>query len=237
MCLCFFLGKPPVSCFLHYNKINLQLVVSSIVIKSFIWTSQIIKLPKSRGLIFNFQFGKTLRASSEAVVVPADRDCPTVCAFRAVTAYISAAQRMGWDLTAGHLFAVVTAEGSRGSLPLSTARMTTASQDHLRAAGLPSHFTMYSFRVGGSWCILSSYCESFNASIALNEASCAGRRPSPAMPPRAEWTPGRCIVNARLLLLSPYRGLFNVYIGLNEASCAGPWSRSYSIVPLNCLRS
>ena len=52
--------------------------------------------------MFNFQFGKT--ASSEAVVVLAHRGCPTVCAFPAVTAYVSAAQRMGWDLTVGHLF-------------------------------------------------------------------------------------------------------------------------------------
>ena len=80
----------------------------------------------------------------------ADRNCPVVCAFRAVTAYISAAQRMGWDLTAGHLFPVVTAEGGRGSLPLPAARMATALQAHLRAAGLPSHFTMRSFRMGGS---------------------------------------------------------------------------------------
>ena len=36
---------------------------------SFTLRSQILQLPKSRGLIFNFQFGKTLRASSEAVVV------------------------------------------------------------------------------------------------------------------------------------------------------------------------
>ena len=62
---------------------------------SFTLGSQILKLPNSRGLIFNFQFGKTLRASNEAVVVLADRDCSAVCAFRAVTAYISAAERMG----------------------------------------------------------------------------------------------------------------------------------------------
>ena len=57
---------------------------------SFTLGSQILKLPKSRGLIFSFQFDKTLRASSEAVLVLADWDCPAVCAFRAVTAYISA---------------------------------------------------------------------------------------------------------------------------------------------------
>ena len=116
----------------------------------FILGSQILKLPKSRGLIFNFQFGKTLRASSEAVVVLVDRDCPAICTFRAVTTYILAAQRTGWDSTTGHLFPVVTTEGGRGSLRLFAARMTTALQGHLRAAGLPSHFTMHSFRVGGS---------------------------------------------------------------------------------------
>ena len=78
----------------------------------------------------------------------ADRNCPVVCAFRAVTAYISAAQRMGWDLTA--VFPVVTAQGGRGSLPLPAARMTTALQGHFRAGGLSSHFTMHSFRLGGS---------------------------------------------------------------------------------------
>ena len=48
----------------------------------------------------------------------ADRDCPATCAFRAVTAYISAAQRIGWDLTTGHLFPVATPEGGRGRLSL-----------------------------------------------------------------------------------------------------------------------
>ena len=65
-------------------------------------------------------------------------------------AYISAAPRTGWDLTAGHLFSVVSPAGGRGGLPLPTARMTTALQGRLTAAGLPSHFIVYCFRVGGS---------------------------------------------------------------------------------------
>ena len=71
----------------------------------------------------------------------ADRDCPAVCAFRAVTAHISAAQRMGRDLTAGHLSPVVTAEGGRSIQPLSAARMTTALQGHFAAgrAAEPLH--------------------------------------------------------------------------------------------------
>ena len=112
--------------------------------------SQILRLPESGGLIFNFQFGTTLCASSEAVVVSADRVRPETCASRAVTAYISAAQRIGWDLTVGHFSPVVTTGGGRGSRPLSVARMTASLQAHLREAGLPDHFTMHSNRVGGS---------------------------------------------------------------------------------------
>ena len=104
----------------------------------------------SRGLVFTFQFGRTLRASSEAIVVLADRVCPETCASRTVTAYISAAQRIGWDLTVGHLFPVVMTEGGRGSPPLSAARMTASLQARSREAGLLDHFTIHSFRVGGS---------------------------------------------------------------------------------------
>ena len=68
---------------------------------SFTMGSHILKLPVSKGLIFNFQFGKTLRVSSDAVVVLADWDCPAIWAIRAVITYISAAQWIGWDLTAG----------------------------------------------------------------------------------------------------------------------------------------
>ena len=55
--------------------------------RSFTMGSHIIRLPASNALIFNYLFCKTLRASSGAVVVLADRDCPAIWAFRAVTAY------------------------------------------------------------------------------------------------------------------------------------------------------
>ena len=80
----------------------------------------------------------------------ANRGCPAICAFREVTACIFAAKRIGWGLTAGHLFPVVTAEGGRGRLPLSAAPMTGNLQGYRRMAELPSHFTRHSFRVGGS---------------------------------------------------------------------------------------
>ena len=117
---------------------------------SFTKGSQILRLPECRGLIFNFQFGKTLRKSSEAVVVLADKECPQICAFRGVTEYISAAHSIGWDLAKGHWFPVVLPDGSRGDVAMSAPRMVTALQGHLRAAELPGHFTLHSFRSGGS---------------------------------------------------------------------------------------
>ena len=83
-------------------------------------------------------------------MVLADRFCPETCASRAVTAYISVAQRIGWDLTVGYIFAVVTTEGGRGFRPPSATRMTASLSAHPREAALSSYFTMHSFRVGGS---------------------------------------------------------------------------------------
>ena len=117
---------------------------------SFAMGSQVLRLPESAELIFNFLFGKTLRRSTEAVVVLADKECSQVCAFRAVTEYASAAKSIGWDLTKGYLFSVVLADGARGSVVLSAPRMTAALEGNLRAAGMPDHFTMHSFRVRGS---------------------------------------------------------------------------------------
>lgn len=62
-----------------------------------------------------------------------------MCAYRAVSAYVAAALDKDRDLPAGYLFAAGREDGTRDSL-----------QGHFRAAGLPVHFTMHSFRVGGS---------------------------------------------------------------------------------------
>ena len=53
----------------------------------FIMGSHILKLPASKGLTFILQLGETLRVVGEAMVVLADRDCPAICAFRALTGY------------------------------------------------------------------------------------------------------------------------------------------------------
>lgn len=81
------------------------------------------------------------------------RGCQAIFAVRAVImAYVSAAQRMGGDLIAGHIFPVISGKGGRDSLTLSAARTSTALQRHMLKVGLPSHFTMHYSRVGGSLC-------------------------------------------------------------------------------------
>ena len=117
---------------------------------SFTLGSQLLRLPDGAGWIVNFQFGKTLRSSKDARVVLADPGRAETCAVQGVSAYLEAALRQGWDLSLGHLFPVVEAEGQRGHEPMTAPRMKTAFQRHLRAAGLPDHFTIHSFRVGGS---------------------------------------------------------------------------------------
>ena len=118
---------------------------------SFTLGSQVLRLPDSRGFVFNFQFGKTLRAASkESVVIQPDKESPSICAVRAVDEYILAAKGVGWDLNIGHFFPEVSSNGGRGQKPLTAEKMTTSLQTHLKKAGLPLHFTMHSFRVGGS---------------------------------------------------------------------------------------
>eukprot|EP00752_Nemacystus_decipiens_P007886 g7046.t1 len=112
--------------------------------------SQVLQLPESAGMIYNFQFGKTLRKSVDSVVVLADRANHRICAFRGVRAYMSAASSLGWDLEQGHLFPEIGPNGERLAHPVKPAKMKENLVAHLGRANLPKHFSMHSFRVGGS---------------------------------------------------------------------------------------
>ena len=48
------------------------------------------------------------------------------------------------------MFLVVEPNGTRGTVAVSAPRVTAGLQMHLRAAELPDHFYLPSFRVGGS---------------------------------------------------------------------------------------
>ncbi|CAN0189078.1 unnamed protein product, partial [Laminaria digitata] len=97
--------------------------------------SQVLQMSEGEEFIFNFLFGKTLRSSSQAVVVRRNLDCR--CAVAA----------MG----SGFLFPSVVESVERGDLALTPAQMTTNLQTHLRAAGMEGkRYTMHFFRVGGA---------------------------------------------------------------------------------------
>ena len=70
--------------------------------------------------------------------------------FRGVTEHISATLRIGWDSSEGFLFPVVDPNETRGTVAVSARRMTAGLQMNLRAAGLPDHYSMHSFRMEGS---------------------------------------------------------------------------------------
>lgn len=115
--------------------------------------SQVMQMRDGEGFILNFLFGKTLRSSSQAVVVRKNLDCREICAVAAMLAYKQAAASMQWSLGdgVGFLFPTVLEDGTKGELALTPAQMTTNLQAHLRVAGMADQkYTLHSFRVGGA---------------------------------------------------------------------------------------
>lgn len=92
--------------------------------------AQVMQLQDGDGFMFNFLFGKTLRSSSQAVVVRKNLDCREICAVAAMLEYQQAAASMQWSLGegAGFLFLIVLDDGAKGGLALTPAQMTTNLQ-------------------------------------------------------------------------------------------------------------
>ena len=114
--------------------------------------AQVLGMPKGEGLIFNFHFGKTLRASSLAVVARRDRACHELCPVRAVQEFALVVGSMRWPPRAGYMFPMVEADGSKSSSPWSPDKMSAALQSNMSRAGLAEgrNYSMHSFRVGGA---------------------------------------------------------------------------------------
>ena len=77
--------------------------------------SQMLQMSGGEGLIFNFLFGKTLRNSSDAVVVK-NLDFREICAVAAMVEYQQAVESMQWSLAkgSGFLFPSVLEGGEKG---------------------------------------------------------------------------------------------------------------------------
>ena len=66
---------------------------------------RVLRLPNKSGLLFNFQWGKTLRDGADHLIsVPDDEKYVAVCPVRAVEKWIAVGQAAGWDMTSGYLF-------------------------------------------------------------------------------------------------------------------------------------
>lgn len=115
---------------------------------------RVLRLPKKSGLMFNFQWGKTLRSGADHfIIVPYDEKYVAVCPVRAVEQWITVGRAAGWDMTSGHLFFEISAKKNgkptKGSLPISAAKMSAKLKEYAREARETQYFSLHSFRSGG----------------------------------------------------------------------------------------
>ena len=91
---------------------------------------QALQVSRAEGIVFNFLLGKTLRESSQAVVVVRNAGCREICAVAAMIEYRQAAASIQWALAdgLGFIFPSVPVSGDKGHLALTTVRMTSNLQ-------------------------------------------------------------------------------------------------------------
>lgn len=117
---------------------------------------RILRLPNRSGLLFNFQWGKTMRSGADHVLaVEYNSDCIALCPVRAVERYVEIARSVGWNMDSGYLFPTVSpgTDGGppvRGRKPVSASEMTAALKGYTKEVGIDQEFTVHSFRAGGA---------------------------------------------------------------------------------------
>ena len=119
----------PYSAWLHTMKRGFEMSVAV--------ASQVLQMSGGEGFIFSFLFGKTMRNSSQAVVVK-NLNCREICAVAAMVEYQQEAESMQWPLAkgSGFLFPSVSEGWKKGDVALTAVQMTTSLQTQLRAAGM-----------------------------------------------------------------------------------------------------
>lgn len=116
---------------------------------------RILRLPNNCGLMFNFQWGKTLRSGADHVLsVPYEGDYVSVCPVRAVEQLVEVGKTAGWDMTSGYLFSEILPSrdgtATRGSTPVTAPKMSAALKRYASEAGVEGDFSLHSFRSGGA---------------------------------------------------------------------------------------
>lgn len=116
---------------------------------------RVLRLPNKSGLMFNFQWGKTQRDGADHVLtVPYDEEYVAICPVRAVEQLVAVGKGIGWNMKTGYLFSDISSGSDgkprRGSLPVTTAKMSSALKKYAQAAGEAQAFSLHSFRSGGA---------------------------------------------------------------------------------------
>ena len=116
---------------------------------------RILRLPNTSGLMCNFQWGKTQRDGADHLLtIPYDEEYVSICPVRATEQLVAVGTQVGWDMTSGYLFSDASegaqGEALRGSLPVTTATMSSALKQYAIAAEETQEFSLHSFRSGGA---------------------------------------------------------------------------------------
>ena len=115
---------------------------------------RILRLPNRSGLMFNFQWGKTLRDGSDHLItVPYEEEEVATCPVMAVEQFVAVGRHAGWDMSQGYLFPTISQRDDvlvRGSGPVSAKQMSAILKKYAKQSGEVQAFSMHSFRSGGA---------------------------------------------------------------------------------------
>ena len=114
-------------------------------------------------LLFNFQWGRTLRSGADHLLtVSYDQQYWATCPVRAVEQFVATGTAYGWDMSKRYLYSTISPGNSgglpiRGLRPISAPQMTIALKAYAIAAGEREEYSMHSFRF--DWAISQALAE------------------------------------------------------------------------------
>jgi hypothetical protein len=111
-------------------------------------TQEILRFPKDDGLLFNHQFGKTLRGDSHNIF--GIRRCANsdICPVRGIEVYMAIANDLEIDLRDGYLFRPTNAQGFIVNSPLTSDTVNSRLKSYLVDMGEYDGETAHGFRAG-----------------------------------------------------------------------------------------
>ena len=111
-------------------------------------TQEILHFPRDDGLLFNHQFGKTLRGDSQNIFGIKRCANINVCPVRGIESYMELAVGINVDLREGYLFRPTNAQGFIVNSPLSSDTANSRLRLYLTEMGEYHGETAHGFRAG-----------------------------------------------------------------------------------------